>query len=850
MKREICLFGAALSLSLASTMAQPTYEARLGLYGPEHTNNLGKQYSELSGVSGDFFRGSSRRYNGTSAWLGDSAWIAHSTGQTVQVGLTGGLFGSITTTQTSAVQFLNASGASAGRSAYLPSGVYAGDAAWVANSAGVTTQVGLYNSPLYTSNDGYRLSTVSGLSSAGFAWGYSDIYNSGASAIGQGAWIATATGVTARVGFTSAPYIRTDGAQSSVINGINVTGATVGYSNAYSGNSDRGHVGWTALSNGTTVVVGQYDAIHTRTDGYRFTEAQFISDAGYVAGYSKLYSGMASRGQTAWRVAPSGTLTQLGFVGSEYSDGGTFESSVTGLTSTGEAIGYSVRNASGGFASTGWVASTGGTITNVGLTGTGYTNVFGFSSNRPELVTDTGFVAGSTSRYSPNYAGTAVFMHDLNSGTAVRVGLYGTEQINSFGETDNRLLYLKRDGSTAGYSAGDNFAWVADASGNSHQIGETGAAFTNGSGGHLTTILGMTESGYIWGSSARAAGGEAGWLFSLDNLDQISLADYDIVAPSGYGTSSFLGVNGDGTAYGFYYVHDASGLTNSRIAFIYNATEGFVPVGPAIGDIEQYGWEAFESAYMTESGIIAGRGSLSDGSTGIYMATVPEPSALALAAVALAILVVMRRGRTRKTITSLILMAPMVSCQAQTESVDDLKGICDILLNAPLATIENAKWSGFKVDHDYRISQIVASAREICEQRSRQPSDTTGGDLSINCSGGGIKLLGEPIKRVHLSWCASPVDFRTPLIESVTAYFEQPAAGTAAVEFFRNRFGPPSTDGRWRGKSVELSAYGSTTSGSVTIRAPIQAQLAAAIQKREAAAAKLSAEKMPKQGLN
>jgi len=633
----------------ASGSAQVIYEARLGFSDLEHTNNLGKQYSEISGVSGSFFRGSSRRYNGTSAWLGNTAWIANFAGQTLRVGLTGGAFGTSTTAQTSTVNFLNASGVSAGTTAYLPSGVYAGDAAWVANNAGATTQVGLYNSSLYTSNNGNRMSTVAGLTASGYVWGYSDIYNSGSTAIGRGAWVADASGTTARVGLTSAPYTRTDGGQSTTINAINASGVTVGYSNVYSGNADKGRAGWAALANGTTTLAGQYDASHVRSDGYVVSEAQFISTTGYVAGYSNLYSGMSSRGQTVWRISPGGVLSQLGFVGPQYSDGGTFSSSVTGLTSAGDAIGFSIRNATGGYASSGWFVSTNGLATTVGLTGAGYTNVFGYSSNRPEMVTDTGYVAGSTSRYAPNYQGTAVFVQSIQSGTVVRVGLYGPAQTNGFGETDNRLVHLKNDGSTAGYSASNNFAWAADAGGNSYQISESGAAFTNGIGGHETIISGMTQSGYVWGISQRAAGGVAGWMFSLDSTSQISLADYDVVSPTGYGASSFLGVNEDGTAYGYYYVYDGTGATDGRVAFIYDPTDGIIPVGPAIGDIEQYGWSAFQSAYLSDSGIIAGGGILLDGSTGVYMASVPEPDVVALAVVGVSICLLFRSKKRHST---------------------------------------------------------------------------------------------------------------------------------------------------------------------------------------------------------
>lgn len=622
-------------LLLDAGHSQLIYAGRLGFTDAEHTAADGFQRSELTGVAGGYFRGRSVRYGGGSMPLGDSAWIATGSGQTIRVGLSGAAFGTNTSAGTSTINWLNTTGRSAGISAYISSGVYLGDASWVADNAGNTVQTGLFSAPLYQRNDGFRQSVVSGLTSTGVTWGTSAIYNSGSTTLGSAAWVANASGVTSRVGLYGNGYQRTDGTQSTAIKAVNSSGFSVGFSDRYDADVNKGRAAWSSTPSGTTVLVGQYDTSHLRTDGYGVSEAQYISENGFVAGYSNLYSGMSIRGQTAWRVAPNGALTQLGYIGPDYSDGGTFYSAVTGLSRTGDAIGYSVRNPAAGYASTGWFVSTSGAITNVGLAGAGYVNTFGYSSNRPELVTESGWVAGTASRYNPYYAGTAIFIQHVHSGTAQRVGLYGAEQTNSFGETDNRLVYLKENGSTAGYSVGENFAWAADGNGNSSRIGLYDAPFGNSSVGYQTAISGMTESGFIWGTSRRSAGGVAGWLFSLENSTQISLADFDVVSPTGYGTSAFRGVTEDGIGFGYYYLYDSEEGIGRETAFLWSESFGFISIADEVsGGIEQFGWANFLNSYATANGLIAGNGVLLDGSQGAYL-IVPEPTITWLCVLAL-----------------------------------------------------------------------------------------------------------------------------------------------------------------------------------------------------------------------
>lgn len=651
---------AILLLAAGPSHGQLIYERRLGYLDAEHTANSGFQHSEITGVAGDYFRGNSVRYGGGSTPLGNSAWISQgATGQLIRVGLQGSPFGSVTGPMDSQINFLNAAGYSAGGSTYYTGVSNLGNAAWVADGAGTVRHVGLFNTLTFFRNDGYRNSTVNGLTMNGYAYGKSDIYNGGAAVIGQAAWIAGFTTPTMRVGLTGAGFDGAGGRQFSAIAAVNSAGVGIGNSLRYNGGTTSvGQSAWRSSPLGVSSQIGFYDPEHTRNDGYVFSAASFLSESGYTAGLSKRYNGSAENGQTAWRVNSAGTLEKLGFRGGEYSDGGLFYSEVTELLSDGTALGFSVRNSSGGYASTAWAANTTGGVQALGLSGSGYTNYFGFSSNRPVFGTNTGFVAGTTVRYNPfNYAmqGTAIFVQNLSAGSsAVAVGLYDAAHTAFDGTVENRIAYLTGDGRSSGMAFrtdGGESVWAAQSDGTTFQVGNYSEEFAlSGPSGssYVTTQAGMTQSGYVWGVSRRGAGGYAGWLFSLDTQEQISLADLDVVDPSGFGQSAFRGVTEDGIGYGYYYIYDAESGLGQSVGFVWSEALGLVSIEDAItGGVGQYDWEAFQTAYFASDGSIAGGGLLSDGSMGAYL-VVPEPSTCVLVGLAaLAGLCQWRRQRTR-----------------------------------------------------------------------------------------------------------------------------------------------------------------------------------------------------------
>ena len=139
--------GLTVILSMASAAAQLIYEGPLGFYDPIHTRDNGLQYSQVTGVAGNYFSGASTRYDGASSARGATAWIARADGTTTRVGLYGGIYGS--SYQLSTVMHVNADGVSAGTSGFYTGFSGFGTATWIATGDGATAQTGL-TSALYT----------------------------------------------------------------------------------------------------------------------------------------------------------------------------------------------------------------------------------------------------------------------------------------------------------------------------------------------------------------------------------------------------------------------------------------------------------------------------------------------------------------------------------------------------------------------------------------------------------------------------------------------------------------------------------------------------------------------------
>lgn len=226
----------------------------------------------------------------------------------------------------------------------------------------------------------------------------------------------------------------------------------------------------------------------------------------------------------------------------------------------------------------------------------------------------------------------------------------------------------------------------------------------------------------------------------------------------------------------------------------------------------------------------------------LLMAVIPFPfeviTLMAFAVVAL---------RRRIQIGVSLFMLSLVSCSAQSESVDSITGFCGIRLYQPITTLSESRWGGFNSDRDETVAWWVSYFVKFALEYA-QPSETTGGEISIYCQGKGQTFLGQTIRSIRVYWRISAEDFRTPLIEGISVAFEDPAAGAAAYELFRSKYGPPSADGRWHGKSIgSLYAH---ESGYAEVKSTLRAQVAAAMAKKKAEDARRRAMSMPADGLD
>jgi hypothetical protein len=175
---------------------------------------------------------------------------------------------------------------------------FTGYSAWLAND-GSTVNIGLTDTEHTRTTDGYQLNEATALNEAGQALGYAYRFN-GSTDTGQSAWLYNGASTTI-IGLTDAGHTDSStGSKTSYADFLNEAGQATGYSYRYDGSTFTGYSAW--LYNGTnTVNIGLTDTEHTRDDGFQVNAAEFLNNAGQVAGYASRYDGgNPYKGQTAW----------------------------------------------------------------------------------------------------------------------------------------------------------------------------------------------------------------------------------------------------------------------------------------------------------------------------------------------------------------------------------------------------------------------------------------------------------------------------------------------------------------------------------------------------------------------
>jgi hypothetical protein len=132
---------------------------------------------------------------------------------------------------------------------------------------------------------------------------------------------------------------------------MNENAEVIGNSGRYHpSHSDSGSTAW-LFRQGVTTNIGMTDEAHTSPDGYRFSVANSINNAGQVAGWANKYS--PGVGQSAWlfesdRPSEEGVARTIGWTDPEHTrfDGAQYSNlsnDKASLNERGQVIGYSVR---------------------------------------------------------------------------------------------------------------------------------------------------------------------------------------------------------------------------------------------------------------------------------------------------------------------------------------------------------------------------------------------------------------------------------------------------------------------------------------------------------------------------
>jgi hypothetical protein len=276
----------------------------IGMTDGEHRRADGFTFNGPTGIgAGGHVIGWAQRFAGTTD-LGFTSWINH--GQTTrEIGLTDAAHTRSNGSRFSNPTAVNGTGQVTGYSTRYNGATGAGRSAWAFDGQ-VTREIGLTDAA-HTRSDGFQFNDVKTIDAAGRVVGVATRY-SGTSEKGQSAWLYDGSG-TSEIGLIDAAHTRSDGFRSSTVGldnqfaiwgkSVNGQGQIIGNSKRYSGSTDRGQSAW-LYDGGSTVEIGPSDAVHTRADGYRFSEVWSINEAGDVMGHASRFGGPSEDGGDGW----------------------------------------------------------------------------------------------------------------------------------------------------------------------------------------------------------------------------------------------------------------------------------------------------------------------------------------------------------------------------------------------------------------------------------------------------------------------------------------------------------------------------------------------------------------------
>jgi hypothetical protein len=497
---------------------------RVGFLDATHTRSDGYQLSSVEFLNeSSLAAGYSERFSGADP-LGQSAWVYDSpTATTTRIG-----FFDAAHTRSDGYQFshiwrLNDSGLAVGNSQRFDGGSSMGSSAWLYDSSGAsTTRIGFLDAT-HTRSDGYQNSDATGLNESGFAAGVSERFD-GASALGYSAWLYDSAGATTtRVGLFDAAHTRSDGYQLSLVGAPNESGLAVGYSDRFDAGSFMGHSLWLYdAADQTTTRVGLFDAEHTRSDGYQSSQVEGLTESGLVAGQSDRFGGGSDLGRSAWVYdSAAATMTRAGFFDATHtrSDGYQY-SNFNGLNESGLAVGYSWRFGGGSdLGTSAWLYDdTDATTTRIGLFDAAHTRSDGYQLSIGHLLNEAGLVGGYSGRFDgATSLGLTAWIYDTATASQYTIVL----STRSDGYAYSALSFLGEDGLALGsyelFDSLDNylgmraFAWTAG-DGAVDLGGLVNGGLSAEGWSHLEESIRANGLGQILGYGQLASGSELAYL--------------------------------------------------------------------------------------------------------------------------------------------------------------------------------------------------------------------------------------------------------------------------------------------------------------------------------------------------
>jgi hypothetical protein len=632
-----CLAAASALVLVQPTVSATVYSIEsLGLIDSEHTRNDGYQRNSVWELNeAGQARGASERYNGGSTDLGESAWL-YSGATTINVGLIGPEHTRNDGYKYSYAYHLNEAGQAGGiADRYNGGSDDLGNSAWFYDGTN-TINVGL-SGPEHTRSDGYKNSVADGLNDAGQIIGLSDRFTGGGTGMGVSAWFYDGA-TTIDIGLTGAEHTRNDGYKLSGDRELNEAGQAIGYSRRYNGGSaDLGQTAW-FYDGVTTIDISFTDSEHTRSDGYRYSQGNYLNEAGQVAGFSARYNGGSDSDQTAWLYDGANTV-KIGLTGYGINE-------ALRMNEAGQVAGYASRFNGTGLGTSAWLYD-GATSVEIGLTGDEHTSSSGAKYSLVDELNEAGMASGISHRYSGNTdLGQTAWLYD--GATTIAVGLIDHEHTRNDGYRNSNSLSIIFDGelNDAGQVIGTSqrynggsadlglTAWLYDGAVTT-AIGLAGSEHTRNDGYKSSLATRLNEAGQVTGFSRRYNGGstEVGqdaWFY--DPVSEQTIALQFSTRTDGYAFSQVVYLGEDGLALGTYDSYDAVGNFLGKRAFYFTLADGLRDLGSLVdGGLAANGWDSLAVAYGANGlGQIVGDGKLASQSDGQvpYLLTpvVPEPS--------------------------------------------------------------------------------------------------------------------------------------------------------------------------------------------------------------------------------